>query len=815
MLGRLRCWIFLVPILAGISALATDVRYLTYSGRIVDDVGSPLNGSVQFNIKISNTAGTCVLWEENLTDNLTAGVFSLQIGRGTVVFDGFGSGNISGVFKQGIALNCKDSTPTASVSPLSTEDRNMAVAFNDGTGWQSMANQIPIRSVPYALYAQDVANLVGYPIAVTAAPTNGQVLQFQTGTNSWVPTTIATGTFTGVSSIANTGGSITLAPQVAAGSVLINSGTASVGTGSGALVVTGGIGTSGDINSAASINATTTMSAQTSVLTPQLYGSSVASGNIKIDGTSHATKGNVLLATAGGNVGIGTATPTGVLDVAGGTSTSGAGYPIKLIAQTAVQSGGTGYNGGDVILNGGNGYSSGSGGSVILTAGRGNFSSGAEGFGGSLSLGPGGGGGDAGGVVMSAGAGNNGHPSGATFTMSTTAFSGNGGSIALLGGNSNSLDTNGGDIKLDGGLPNGSGKVGNILLGSVQGNVGVGTTTPATALDVAGEIRVGNTSSACSVANKGSIRYNNASSVLEFCNGTAWSLIQAAACSDATPDMFSFSDQANATASTLYTSDIVAITGINCTVPVSVSGGGSPQFQICSDSGCSTVVQGWTSSPSSVVSGQYLQARLTTDAVGGSQFQATFIVGSTATVWTVTNAGGDCTGTPTIGTVCADGTLYAGLSPDGNVKMFTTRCDAGQTWDGVSTCTGSRSGLSWNNGTSNYITTGISGNTTGKSNSAALAVLVDAGAAYVAAQYCESLNINGKTDWYLPALTELNVLYNNRASLRNFELTGNIYWSSTENDNAYAWFERFSDGMQNYNLGQPKHRGLLVRCVRR
>jgi hypothetical protein len=128
--------------------------------------------------------------------------------------------------------------------------------------------------------------------------------------------------------------------------------------------------------------------------------------------------------------------------------------------------------------------------------------------------------------------------------------------------------------------------------------------------------------------------------------------------------------------------------------------------------------------------------------------------------------------------------------------MYTTRCDAGQTWDEVSSCTGSSSALSWNNGTTNWTTTGITGNTTGKSNSAALAALADAGATYVAANYCETLNTNGHADWYLPALSELNVLYTNKAVIRNFNVSGS-YWSSTETNNKYnANYERFSDGNQ-------------------
>jgi hypothetical protein len=341
--------------------------------------------------------------------------------------------------------------------------------------------------------------------------------------------------------------------------------------------------------------------------------------------------------------------------------------------------------------------------------------------------------------------------------------------------------------------------------------LGVGTAAPAAAIDTTGEVKVGNSGASCSATNKGAIRYNNTTNVLEFCNGTGWNLVQAAACTDPDPAAIAFTNEANATASTLYTSDIKQVTGINCSVPVQISGQGSPQYQICSDASCTTVVQGWTSSPSSVTTGQYLQTRLTTDTVGGAMFQATIIVGSGASVWSVTNTGGDCTGSPSIGTVCADGTLYAGLSPDGNIKMFTTRCDAGQTWDG-SNCTGSRTAMSWNNGTSNWITTGFTSAVTGKSNSSSLNGLSDAASPYAGAAYCESLNINGKTDWYLPALSEVNVLYSNKAVIRNFDTSGTYYWSATEASNDVAWVERFSDG---YQGGTSKSSAYLVRCVRR
>jgi hypothetical protein len=174
----------------------------------------------------------------------------------------------------------------------------------------------------------------------------------------------------------------------------------------------------------------------------------------------------------------------------------------------------------------------------------------------------------------------------------------------------------------------------------------------------------------------------------------------------------------------------------------------------------------------------------------------------------------DC---PDIGDVCSDGTVYAGLSPDGNVKMYVTRCDVGMSWDG-SSCTGTRSALPWNGGnTTGYVTTSQTSTVTGESNTGTLASMDSdsdtAGTqAHVAAKTCNDLSENGHTDWYLPAQDELNVLYTNKAAIGNFDTSGGFYWSSRESTSHYAARQRFSDGLQ---YTPNKEFTYAVRCARR
>ena len=77
---------------------------------------------------------------------------------------------------------------------------------------------------------------------------------------------------------------------------------------------------------------------------------------------------------------------------------------------------------------------------------------------------------------------------------------------------------------------------------------------------------------------------------------------------------------------------------------------------------------------------------------------------------------------------------------------------------------------------------------------------------YPAAYYCKTYN-KGNRDWYLPSSGELWLIYNHLEEIQNaLETVGGqklitiwdddapVYWSSTENSVAYAWYLSLLDG---------------------
>jgi len=116
-------------------------------------------------------------------------------------------------------------------------------------------------------------------------------------------------------------------------------------------------------------------------------------------------------------------------------------------------------------------------------------------------------------------------------------------------------------------------------------------------------------------------------------------------------------------------------------------------------------------------------------------------------------------------------------------------------------------GLQWYNGSN--ITTGATGTAIGNGKSNTDSIVKAQGVGSYAAYLCDTLTIDGFTDWYLPSQDELNLLYINQAAIGGF--SGDHYWSSSEFSSSGAWIEGFITGGQ---ADYAKDNTLYVRAVR-
>jgi len=175
------------------------------------------------------------------------------------------------------------------------------------------------------------------------------------------------------------------------------------------------------------------------------------------------------------------------------------------------------------------------------------------------------------------------------------------------------------------------------------------------------------------------------------------------------------------------------------------------------------------------------------------------------------SAADPCAGSPAAGTVCSDGSVYAGLSPDGNVKMFTTPSDGGNYQWGTH-------GTDTTMDSCDVPTFSVGSCRTGASNTTLLVTnYLGSEAGTQAAEYCDGLSAHGRSDWYLPAIAELGVLYTSRVAIGGFNTTGGAwpagwYWASTEDYNNGALSQNFANGTQTDNF---KYEEFAVRCVRK
>ena len=117
--------------------------------------------------------------------------------------------------------------------------------------------------------------------------------------------------------------------------------------------------------------------------------------------------------------------------------------------------------------------------------------------------------------------------------------------------------------------------------------------------------------------------------------------------------------------------------------------------------------------------------------------------------------------------------------------------------------------IPWHNG--NYVVTGATATAIGTGMSNTHKIVGSQREGNYAAKLCDDLILNGYSDWFLPSKDELDLMYKNLQlkGIGGFEQY--YYWSSSEYDEIYAWYQYFASGGQNYYF---KDLDLRVRAVR-
>ena len=145
--------------------------------------------------------------------------------------------------------------------------------------------------------------------------------------------------------------------------------------------------------------------------------------------------------------------------------------------------------------------------------------------------------------------------------------------------------------------------------------------------------------------------------------------------------------------------------------------------------------------------------------------------------------GGDVNDPPAIGDTHQGGIVFY-LDGNGGGLIAAPSDQSSATWG----CDGQSIG-----GTSSAVGTGAA-NTT--------AIVSGCSETAIAARICADLTLGGYDDWFLPSKDELNLMFENIGNGPDAPL-GNIgnfanyyYWSSTEHDNNFAWFQYFLNGTQ-------------------
>lgn len=162
-------------------------------------------------------------------------------------------------------------------------------------------------------------------------------------------------------------------------------------------------------------------------------------------------------------------------------------------------------------------------------------------------------------------------------------------------------------------------------------------------------------------------------------------------------------------------------------------------------------------------------------------------------------------------------THYIGEQYGGGVIFHLWKDIAGVEHGLIVALTDQSTSQAWSNVTSTLIGTSAQSSWDGLSNSNA--IVGQATHTSSAAKLCLDLVSGGQSDWYLPSIQELNMLWNNYYTVARTlsqiggatQLANNYYWSSSEGSSGSAWNFDFSYG---YTDGDVKDYASYVRAVR-
>ena len=162
-------------------------------------------------------------------------------------------------------------------------------------------------------------------------------------------------------------------------------------------------------------------------------------------------------------------------------------------------------------------------------------------------------------------------------------------------------------------------------------------------------------------------------------------------------------------------------------------------------------------------------------------------------------------------------THYIGEEYGGGVIFHLWKDNAGVEHGLIVALTDQSTAQAWSNVSTTSIGASAQSSWDGLSNSNS--IVGQAGHTSSAAKLCLDLVSGGQSDWYLPSIQELNMLWNNYYTVARAlsqisgatQISNSFYWSSSENDDVTAWYFNFIFGLTDF---YNKNDTYYVRAVR-